>query len=150
MAEEIRKQQRPDNITGINKVEYLTTEEVESIQPTGPESKEIVAADGTASAEIKLTGATGESVFTEGTFENRVSGVLQDWSNIMGVSLWQLAHKRFVVVVTDAQGRRWGLGTKEEPLRMTYRRTNGDTPAKTQGTEITFSNKSTEGFWGVA
>lgn len=148
MAEEIRKSTRPDMMTGITKIEYADAEDITATTPAGPESKTVSARTG-AFAAIDLKNATKESELSDGYFKNSVKGTLADWDNVMGVSLWQLSCRRFVLKVTDAQGRVWGLGTKEEPLRMRYRKTNGPGPETAQGTEVEFHNTSTEGIWTV-
>lgn len=149
MADEIRKRSRPDMMTGITKVEYADVADIVSTDPAGPERKTLEAREG-AFAAIELKGATMRSALVDGAFENSVKGTLADWDNVMGVSLWQLSCRRFVLRVTDAQGRVWGLGTKEEPLRMSYGKTNGPDPESAQGTAVEFANSSTEGTYSIA
>ncbi len=147
MAKEIRKQTRPDNITGIIRTEYAPADEVLAATATGESSKTLTMKTGGSFARIELRRATLTSTYENGAYRNSLKGTLADWTNLMSVPLRRMAGKKHILRITDAQGRTWGLGTPEEPLRMTYARTCGEDAASEQGTEIEFSNTSTEGTY---
>lgn len=87
----------------------------------------------------------------DGAVKNTITGFFTDWEgdNItITQQLPWLIQKRYIAILTDARGRQWGVGTKDEPLKLTYE-LDAEGPAESQGVSFTLSNTSSNGKYKI-
>lgn len=142
--DQIRQAVGANKITGIIKVEIVDAKDIEEIREVGQLAKNVTLKTGKQWGEVELKGITHESTWTEGAYNNSLKGIFADWENVLQISLSWMRSKRYIARITDARGRKWGLGTMEEPLRFTYRKSCDQNAQGRQGTEMEFYNTSSE------
>ena len=149
----MRPQQSTEKIAGIIKLQLIDARKVRIWDIINEKLEECAYHPGTP--EKPFTDVKAENIKYEGSYEqihnNAITGLFTDWKESEESptrTLSQLAQKRYIAIFTDARHRTWGVGTPEEPLRLTYK-LSAEGPNESQGVEFSLNNVSSEGIYSV-
>lgn len=149
----MRPQQSTEKIAGIIKLQLIDASKVRTWEIVDEKLEAHSYFPGTP--EKPFTDVKAENIKYEGEYEqvhnNTITGLFTDWNESEESperTLSRLAQKRYIAVLTDARHRLWGVGTPEEPLRLTYK-LSADGPGESQGVEFALNNISSDGKYSV-
>lgn len=137
-------------MAGNKKIFIVDVEEVQSIDFVNLTTKRVVLKPGFRFAQIQADSIESDVEISDGCFSHQIDCVFFGVKNKYDRLFSDMARRRWIVKIVDNSNGIWLSGTKEEPLRFSFRHVSQPKPDGTHHYELSFSRLMTEPQCGAA
>jgi len=137
-------------MAGNKKIFIVDTDEVQGIDLINFRTKRIVLKPGFRFAQIQADSIEADVELTDGGFSHEIDCVFFGVKNKYDRLFADMTRRRWIVKFVDNSNDIWLSGTKDEPLRFSFRHIGNPKPDGTHHYELSFSRVMSEPLCNAA
>ncbi len=139
-----RNKSKCRNTPGFYKIWAAEVDEVESVDTISQSQRSVSFAAGKGFGEIDAKNISLSDVYANGAYQLEINCDFFGIPDMVESRLRGMASNRFIVKVQDHNGQLWLAGSKDEPLRFEFTRTEDADVAGAKKYEFRFLRTGTE------
>ena len=139
-----RNKSKCRNTPGYLKIWAASVDEVDSVDTITQNQRSVSFAAGKAFGEIYAKNILLSDVYADGAYQLEINCDFFGIPDVVESRLWYMSFHRFIVKLQDRNGQLWLAGSKDEPLRFEFTRTEDADVTGAKKYEFRFFRTGTE------